>query len=104
MSLPAAQSSTSHALKPAGAANNPIASLIPYTLHPADFQAAIKGCKQAAQPMRALDAKANPLQHRQCSIKTTGESHAKGGKARTSDTARPVLPAIQGRAADAGMT
>ena len=41
--LPAAQSSL-HGLKPAGAAHDPVVSLIPYTLHPADFNAAIKGC------------------------------------------------------------
>jgi len=68
-----------------------------------------RAVQQAAQPMRGLDAKAKsigitPHQRSPCSIKTPGESHAKGGKARTGDAARPVPPAVQGRAAGTGMT
>ena len=51
--------------------------------------------------MRGLDAKAKsigitPHQRNPCYIKTPGESHAKGGKARTGDAARPVLPQFRG--------
>src|SRR5882724_1719656 len=87
MPLPGAQSS-SYGLKPARAVHDPIVSLIPYMLHPADFQAPIKGCTTNSPSQCVQDAKEKGVritlhQCRPNSTKTTGEAHNRGGKART---------------------
>ena len=69
---------------------DPIVSLITYTRHHFDFNPAIKGCTTRSPVIRVLDARAKGVgitshQRSPCSIKTPGESHAKGGKARTGD-------------------